>query len=166
MAKILLLVRHAKSSWNESGLSDHERPLLMSGKQRTALISKYLKEAGVKPDLIIASHAVRALETAKLIAEKLFYPNHKILIERNIYYYDADGLYELVLALPDNKSEVMMVGHNPAMTQFVNMFLDEKLDYLPTTGVVSVSFDVEEWSQIPFATRTLNFFVTPKMLQS
>lgn len=166
MSKTLLLVRHAKSSWQEPGLSDDERPLLKSGIQRTKRVIKYLKEAGVKPDLVIASHAVRALETAKLLTEKLHYPSHKILIERNIYYHDAEGLYELVLALPDNKQEVMMVGHNPAMTQFVNMFLEEKLDYLPTTGIVSVSFDVEEWSQIPLATKTVNFFVTPKMLQS
>lgn len=165
MSKTLILVRHAKSSWEDPAFRDHERPLLRTGVERTNRVARYLTDEGVSPDLIIASHAVRAYETAKILADKLGYPHHEIQIESNIYYHDAGGLMDLTLALPDAKHVVMLVGHNPAMTQYANMFLDEKLDYLPTTGVVSVSFDAGQWFQVPMAARQVNFYVTPKMLK-
>ncbi len=165
MSKTLLLTRHAKSSWEYSGLSDHERPLLVSGIERTRLVVEFLAGKSVNPDLIISSHAVRAFETACILAEGLNYPHHEILIESNIYYQDADDLYELAMALPDNKDVVMLVGHNPAMTQFANFFLDEKLDYMPTTGVVSIGFETEQWSQISMVPRTLHFCIFPGMLK-
>lgn len=165
MSKTLILVRHAKSSWEDAFLRDYERPLLRTGIERTNRVAKYLTDRGVSPDLIIASHAVRAYETAKILAKRFGYPHHEILIESNIYYHDAGGLMDLTLALPDAKHVVMLVGHNPAMTQYANSFMDEKLDYLPTTGVVSVSFDAEQWIQVPMAARQLNFYVAPKMLK-
>ena len=165
MSKTLLMVRHAKSSWDNSELSDHERPLLKLGIKRTMLIIDYLSKSHVKPDLIVSSHAVRAFETARMIAKGLSYPRHEIQIERNIYFHDADGLYNLAMALPDDKNVVMLVGHNPAMTQLANMFLDEKLDYLPTTGVVSMGFDTDQWNQIALANKELHFCVFPKMLK-
>jgi len=165
MSKTLLLVRHAKSSWDDPFLRDHERPLLNTGINRTAKVSKFLQAKKVHPDLIISSHAVRALETAKLLADGLNYPFHKILIESNIYYRDEEGLFEIALALPDQSEVVMMVGHNPAMTQFANMFLDTKLDYLPTTGVVCVNFNVDEWNKMPQADARLDFYITPKLLK-
>lgn len=165
MSKILFLVRHAKSSWDNSMLKDYERPLLNSGIERTGRVVQFLKSSAHRPDLIIASHAVRALETAKLLASGLDYPNHEILIESGIYYADADGLYDLVLALPDSKDAVMLVGHNPSMTQFANMFLDQKIDYLPTTGVACIGFESDDWAGIALAERRVIFFVTPKMLK-
>ncbi len=166
MSKTLILVRHAKSSWEVATLRDHERPLLPTGINRTNRVASYLMNEGVSPDLIISSHAVRAFETAKILADKLGYPHHEIQIESNIYYFDTEGLMDLTMALPDTKDVVFMVGHNPSMTQFANMFLEEKLDYLPTTGVVSVSFETEQWFQTPMAARRLNFYVSPKMLKS
>lgn len=164
MAKTLLIVRHAKSSWQDGSLRDYERPLLKSGIDRTRKVIRFLAEHMVQPDLIISSHAVRAFETARLLASGLGYPEREILVESNIYYYDADGLYNIALALPDAKQVVMMVGHNPAMTQFANMFLDTKLDYMPTTGVVSIDFDMETWDQLPQAARNLNFYIAPKAI--
>jgi phosphohistidine phosphatase len=165
MPKTLLLARHAKSSWDYAGLRDHERPLLQTGVERTKLVAEFLSKNTVKPDLIISSHAVRAFETALLLADGFHYPQHKIMIESNIYYQDADELYDLAMALPDDKYVVMLVGHNPSMTQFVNMFLSIKIDYLPTTGVVGIDFDTDHWSQIPMASKKLQFCVFPKMLK-
>ncbi len=166
MSKTLLMVRHAKSSWDAPGLSDHERPLLKIGIKRTKRMARFLSEKGVVPDLIISSHAVRAFETAKLLAKDLDYPKSEIQIERNIYYHDAEGLYSLAMALPDDKDVVMLVGHNPTMTQFANFFLENKIDYLPTTGIVSVSFDSEHWNEISMTHGYVNFLVTPKILKA
>lgn len=166
MSKTLFLVRHAKSSWDNPLLRDYERPLLKSGIERTKRVIRFLTSTEYRPDLIIASHAVRALETARLLASGLDYPNHEILIEPNIYYKDVSGLYDIVLALPDSKDAVMLVGHNPTMTQFANMFMDEKIDYLPTTGVACIQFDADDWAGIPIAERKAIFFITPKILKS
>jgi phosphohistidine phosphatase len=166
MSKNLLMIRHGKSSWDAPGLSDHERPLLKLGIERTKRMAHFLSEKRVVPDLIISSHAVRAFETAKLLAKELGYPKSEIQIERNIYYHDAEGLYSLVMALPDDKDVVMLVGHNPTMTQFANFFLEEKIDYMPTTGIVSVSFDTEHWNELPMSPGRVNFLAAPKMLKA
>jgi phosphohistidine phosphatase len=75
-------------------------------------------------------------------------------------------LSDIAMALPDEKDVVMLVGHNPAMTQFANDFLEEKLDYLPTTGVVCVRIEAEKWEDLPMAASKVLFFVTPKMLET
>lgn len=147
-------------------MSDHERPLLKTGIERTGQIGEFLLNQGIKPDLIISSHAVRAFETAKILAGRLDYPIHEIQIEQNIYYYASDGLFDIALALPDEKDVVMLVGHNPAMTQFANVFLGEKLDYLPTTGVVCVDVEAEKWEELPVADHKVLFLITPKMLET
>ena len=74
-------------------------------------------------------------------------------------------MFDIATGLPDEKDAVMLVGHNPAMTQLANVFLTDKLDYLPTTGVVSIGFDAERWSEIPLASKRTNFLITPKMLE-
>ena len=166
MAKKLLLVRHGKSSWKHPGLADHERPLLKTGIERTARVGKFLLDNGIKPGLIVSSHAVRAFETARILGGVLGYPAHDILIESNIYYYGSDGLFDLAMALPNDKEVAMLVGHNPAMTQLANMFLEQKLDYLPTTGVVCVSIGTDKWEELPMADRQVDFLITPKMLET
>lgn len=165
MAKTLLLVRHAKSSWDISGIHDYERPLLPEGIERTLEVADFLVDKGVHPDLIISSHAVRAIETARLIAGKLGYPEEKIETDSNIYYQGSDTLFDLVMDLPDNRDVVVLVGHNPAMTQFANMFLDDAVNYLPTTGVACVTFDVTSWSHITEQAPHVLFYITPKLLK-
>lgn len=165
MSKTLLLARHAKSSWDHAWLRDHERPLLQTGIERTKLVAEYLSANAAKPDLIVTSHAIRAFETAVILAEVLEYPQNEIMIESNIYYQDAEQLYDLAMGLPDDKDVVMMVGHNPAMTQFANMFLTDMLDYMPTTGVVCIGFETDHWSHLPTASTNLHFCISPKMLK-
>ncbi len=162
--KTLLLVRHAKSSWKEPGLQDFERPLLEKGKSRTEKVAIYLRERKVFPDLIVSSHAVRAFETAKIFAEVLGYPHHEIQVDGQVYFSGATGLQQVAFGLPDGKNTVIMVGHNPAITQFANEFLENKIDYMPTSAVVSISFDTAEWKEIPLASKKINFVVYPKML--
>jgi phosphohistidine phosphatase len=166
MAKTLLMVRHGKSSWKHSGQADHERPLLKTGIERTDRMGQFLLSKGILPDLVVSSHAVRAFETAKILAGVLGYPIHEIQIERNIYYFGSDGLFDLAMALPDDKEVVMLVGHNPAMTQLANVFLEQKLDYLPTTGMVSVRIDADKWEELPVADNQVAFLATPKMLET
>ncbi len=163
--KTVYIVRHAKSSWDFPHLSDHERPLLEKGKKRTRLINDYLIKNRIRVDLIISSHAVRAHETARIIARAIGYPPENIRIDRMIYHADADRLADQFFDVPNSVDTIMLVGHNPTLTNFANMYLDEKIDWLPTSAVVSISFDTERWEDLPLAKHKTNFLITPKMLK-
>lgn len=162
--KTLYIVRHAKSSWKYPELPDEERPLLEKGKKRTKKIIDYLHENKVKVDYIISSHAVRALETAKILAYALNYPDEDIRVDHEIYFADSDKLFNQFYDLPDRYEQVMIVGHNPAFTNFANYFVTPKIDWLPTSGIVCIEFDTDRWDKVPTANRRTVFVVYPKML--
>lgn len=164
--KTLYITRHAKSSWENESLSDHQRPLIPKGIKRTQLVADYLLEKNGNIDLILSSSAVRALETAKLFAQKLNYPQENIRIEENIYHASLDSLSELLYSVSNKVKSVMLVGHNPTFTYFANYFLDQKLDWLPTSGIVCVEFDTEQWENLHIAKKTINFVITPRMLKN
>lgn len=162
--KTLYIVRHAKSSWENPGLRDHERPLLQKGIRKTKKITDFLLKENVSADLIISSHAVRANETARLIAFALDYPIEEIQIEPGIYSASSESLYDLLFDLPEYCNSVMMVGHNPTFTSFANKFLDRPIDWIPTSGVVSISFNTDKWEEVALAGRETNFIAFPKDL--
>lgn len=162
--KTIYIVRHAKSSWDEIDRPDETRPLVEKGRKRTEKIIDYLIKHKVHVDYILASHAVRAYETAKILAHGLNYPIEEIKTDPHLYFADGDGILSRFYDLPDSIDSVMIAGHNPAMTDFANFFLDKPLESLPTSGVVSISFDTGKWNEIPLAKRTLNFILFPKEL--
>jgi phosphohistidine phosphatase len=162
--KTLLLVRHAKSSWSYPELPDEQRPLLEKGKKRTKKVIDYLLENDVRVDLIITSHAVRAHETARIIAHALGFPEDKIIVSKQVYHASAEKLYDQFFDLSDDIDTIMMVGHNPTFTNFANQFLEEKIDWLPTSGIVSITFKTDFWINLPMAARQTNFVVAPKEL--
>ncbi|RLD56821.1 MAG: histidine phosphatase family protein [Bacteroidetes bacterium] len=163
--KTLYIARHAKSSWDLSGISDHERPLIEKGIKRTRLIGNYLLQNNEKPDLIISSFAVRAYETAVLIAETLSYPTENIQVENNLYHSDVDILLDHIYSLSNSMNSVMMVGHNPTFTGFANYFLKNNIDWLPTSAVVCIAFKTDKWEDIHHAKKSTKFVISPKLLR-
>lgn len=159
--KQLLIVRHAKSSWDNPGLEDYQRPLLERGKKKTRYILDYLLKQQIRPDLIISSHATRALDTAKIIAHALFIPEDKIIISKNLYHGDAESLFNHFYDMNDAVNSLMMVGHNPTLTYFSNYFLDKKIDNLPTSGVVCIEFKTDTWAEIQTSKRKTRFVISP-----
>ncbi len=162
--KTLFLVRHAKSSWENPDVKDHERPLLQKGIKRTEKIAEFLKRRKLTPGIIVSSHAVRANETAGLIAKHLSYPEEDIIIDEKLYLSGVNSIMNVIYALPEEKDSAMIVGHNPCMTQLVNLFLETKIETLPTTGLVCVAFDTKTWSDVPLAESKVKFVVFPKDL--
>ena len=160
--KTIYIVRHAKSSWNTVDIPDEQRPLLEKGKKRTKKVIDYLHENHIKVDYIISSHAVRAHETARILAHGLKYPVENIKIDSHIYYADGDSILNQFYDLPDSYDSVMIVGHNPSLTDFVNLFLKTPIENLPTSGVVSFSFETDHWEKVPVASRKTNFILFPK----
>lgn len=145
-------------------IPDEQRPLLEKGKKRTKKVIDYLLENHIKVDYIISSHAVRAQETAKILAHALKYPIENIKIDSQIYHADGDAILNQFYDLPDRFDSVMIVGHNPSLTDFVNLFLKSPIDNLPTSGVVSFSFDTDHWEKVPAASQRTNFILFPKEL--
>lgn len=165
MNKTLYIVRHAKSSWDDPFLSDHERPLAPKGIRKTKKVTGFLKNSISCPELFLSSTAIRAKQTAGIVAAELGYPEEKIKYSKNLYHAGEETIFNELYGLPDNIHSVMIFGHNPGLTYFANHFLDPTIDNLPTSGVVSVTFDTGKWEEIDTAGFHVNFVVFPKMLK-
>jgi phosphohistidine phosphatase len=160
--KTLYLIRHGKSSWDSPSQKDHERTLLEKGIQRTQKVARFMAEKGVAPDLIISSHAVRAYETAKIIASFLNYPEKKIRIEEDLYFNGMSAMENLIFSMDDDVDQLMLVGHNPDMTDFVNLFINPKIFNLPTTGSACFRFNIANWNDIFSVQPEKVFYIAPK----
>lgn len=163
--KTLYIVRHAKSSWDHSGLADHERPILEKGKKRTRIVGDFLVENNYTIDLMISSHAVRARETASIIADALNYPEDNIQIATTIYHGSIDNIFNELFELPNDINSVMLFGHNPTFTTLANYFLPKSIDWLPTSAIVCIEFDTDKWGNFINAQKKAKFVVTPRILK-
>ncbi len=147
--KTLFLVRHAKSSWDVEGLSDEERPIIKKGIKKTSRVINFLKNRDVRIGLMISSQAVRALETARMLAGGLGYPEEQIKIDRKIYDGYYDRILDIIYATPDEIDSLMIIGHNPTITHLANLFIHPGIEAMPTSAVVCLSFNTEKWKEIP-----------------
>ena len=165
--KTLYIARHAKSSWDDMQVSDHDRKLLPLGKKRTTKIARWLNEHNVFPDKIISSTAIRAYKTACLLAQGMGFPEEKIEKEAAFYNADSGDIMKIIHTLPDTAERVMVVGHNPAFTNLVNLFLDwgHQINNLPTSGVVAIRFETDKWGELDLAEQQVEFLITPKRIK-
>ena len=163
--KTLYLVRHAKSSWDDPGLKDYDRPLNKRGKKDAPKMGKHLKMIGVSPDLILTSPAKRAKTTAKYIAEKIEYPFEKIVEEKEIYHADVNELLDVIKDIDDSNDTIIMVGHNPGFTDLANYLTTTRIDNIPTTGIFCVEFDVNSWEKIHKESGEFKLFDYPKKIR-
>jgi len=145
--KTLFLIRHAKSSWDNSALPDKDRPLNDRGRRDAPKIGDQLAKRDVKPDLMLSSPAVRALETAEIIAKKLDYKRKKIVVDDRLYAATAEDLLDVVHKLGDKLERVMLFGHNPELTELAHR-LSRKITNMPTCAVAEFTFDAKSWSSI------------------
>jgi len=145
--KTLFLVRHAKSSWDEPGLPDRDRPLADRGKRDVVKMGDRLAERGVKPYLILSSPAARALATAEAIATRLDYKRKDIVVNGRLYACQADDLLDVIQELGDKPKQVMLVGHNPELADLAHR-LSNDVTEMQTCAIAEFSFDVKSWSDI------------------
>jgi len=162
--KTLFIIRHAKSSWDASNVDDFDRPLNERGKRDAPRMGKRFKEKDIHPDLMVSSPAKRALSTAKKIAEVLKYKKDDIKSDRRLYHADEETILTVIRELKDNRNVVMLFGHNPGLTEFVNSLMDgsQDIDNIPTCGVVAFQFSIEHWTEIDWGKGKMLFFDYPK----
>ena len=144
--KILTIVRHAKSSWKNASLSDKKRPLNRRGDRDAPLMGERIHEHGIRPSLIVSSPATRAWTTAKIIATAINYPREFLQKEDTLYLASLHEILDIVVAQDSGFNNLMLLGHNPGMTDFVNFLVPGLTNNLPTAGVVSVQIDRDDWS--------------------
>lgn len=159
--KTLYLLRHAKSSWDNRELKDQDRPLNTRGLSDIPKMAPRLREKS-KIQAIISSTAVRAASTAKFMAEGIGFPPERVSLRSDIYLAGPPKLLEIVQQLDDELVEVMLVCHNPTITEFVNLMSGANISNIPTCGLVTLGINNDMWAPTAFDNATLLNFDWPK----
>jgi phosphohistidine phosphatase len=149
--KTLLVLRHAKSSWNDSALDDHERPLNERGLRDAPRMGALVREHGLRPDVVLSSDAVRARLTAEAVAEAARYAGD-VLVDPRLYLACPADILSLLPTVRENAETVMIVGHNPGLEQLVEQLTGERED-LPTAALAQIELPIDQWQDLDLSTR-------------
>jgi phosphohistidine phosphatase len=160
--KTLYLVRHAKSSWDDPLLDDFSRPLNARGKRDAPAMAKRLKEKRVLLDLIVSSPAERAIATARELARILKYDQHKIRTIPELYHASPERILETLKRINDKFDTIMLVGHNPGLTEFIDVLTEVDIDNMPTCGMAAFKLNIASWKALDMKEETLLFYDYPK----
>ncbi|NQV69578.1 MAG: histidine phosphatase family protein [Pseudohongiella sp.] len=160
--KTLYLLRHAKSSWDDPDLKDFERPLAERGLNDISVMAERLLNRQKPLGSIICSPAVRTKLTAKLLAEQIKFPADGISSNPELYFAGASMFLKAASLVDEDWDSAMLVGHNPAITDFANEMANTDIDKIPTCGLVELSLPIDNWSDIQFGSATLVDFDYPK----
>lgn len=160
--KTLTILRHAKSSWDSPSLADSERPLNDRGERDAPLMAERIHRAGIRPSLILSSHAVRAWTTARVVAAELRYPLEFLQRDKDLYLASRERLLDIISRQDEGFNNLMIVGHNPGLTDLVNYLVPGTTGNLPTCGVVSIAIDSDTWELRGDVSKELLLYDYPK----
>jgi phosphohistidine phosphatase len=169
IVKRILLLRHAKSSWKDSSLADHDRPLAGRGRRAAKAICGHLRDEGTEPALVLCSTARRARETLQRIEPAL--GRGKVRVERELYAASADALLERLRRLPDRIDSVLVIGHNPGLEQLAlrlarpGAAVDALATKFPTGALATLELDGDSWRGLGPGSAELTAFVRPRDLE-
>jgi phosphohistidine phosphatase len=160
--KTLILVRHAKSSWDEAGLSDTERPLNERGKKDAPEMAKRLRKRGLTIDGFVSSPAERTFRTARYFVKEFESKKEDIQLEKTLYGALPAQFNNVVTALKDKWQTAALFSHNPGITAYANTLTSVSTDNIPTCGVFAVQAAVESWKDFAKAEKRFLFYDYPK----
>lgn len=160
--KSIILVRHAKSSWNNPGVKDFDRPLNDRGERDSPVMARRLTDAGVIPSLLVSSPAVRAATTARNFAGVFGIHPKSIQFEEALYLAPPEVFTNLIRSLPDEHDTVFIFSHNPGITEFANRLTNTRIDDMPTCSVFAVKTDNTRWADFSEEKNEFWFFDYPK----
>jgi phosphohistidine phosphatase len=158
--KTLYILRHAKSSWNDTNLSDFERPLNERGFGDAPMMGGVMKKNKFQPDLILSSPAKRAAQTATLARESAEISG-EIQFDKRIYEASPKRLLEVIAEQNAGSKSILLVGHNPGLEGLVEFLSGESLP-MPTAALAVIDLEIEQWSEITSTTGTLRTLIRPK----
>jgi phosphohistidine phosphatase len=160
--KTLFIIRHAKSAWDEPGLSDFERPLNERGKKDGPEMAERLKIKDLEIDHFVSSPARRARRTARFFAEAYDVKKDKIELVERLYMAGMTDFEDTVSSLDDKHASVAIFSHNPGITEYANSLTGVRTDNMPTCSIFAVQADVETWKDFGSAEKKFLFFDYPK----
>ncbi len=146
--KVLHVVRHAKSSWDNDGIADIDRTLKPKGVRNAYETARKLKLTDNIPDVIVSSPANRALHTAIIFARVFEYPYASLQINEIMYEFSKDHILDFIRDFDNSKHSLMIFGHNPDVTNLVNYFIRKPVSEIPTSGVTTLLFSCSTWKDI------------------
>ena len=164
MKRTLILIRHTKSNWGDFSEPDFDRPIKKDRIDDAKNMAARLKDLGVEPDLIICSPAKRTRQTAEYFCDKLKYDYDKIQFDKRIYESTAEDVLGVVRETDPGIKTLVVIGHNPSLTHLANMFVENSIDEVPTTGVVWLEFAIKSWEIYKLTPCKLKAFLTPKTI--
>ena len=162
--KTLILLRHAKSSHEDQGLKDIDRPLNERGIADAKVIGGLIRKKKIQPDLIVASPAERVKQTVDLVL-KAARLSEELVFDKRIYEASAGVLFKVLREINDNSNIVMLIGHNPGLEDLLERLTGETAR-LPTATLAVVELNVEHWTEVRTNAGNLKVRVTPKELKS
>ena len=160
--KTIVLVRHAKSSWDSLGLDDFERPLNERGKKDAPEMAARLINKKLKPDLFISSTAKRAHKTAKYFIKAWGGNKKEIVLSDQLYGAGPSVFFDVIRNLEDQYQSVIIFSHNPGITAFVNLLTNVRIDNMPTCSAFGIQADCESWRSFLTSEKKFLFFEYPK----
>jgi phosphohistidine phosphatase len=160
----LIIMRHGKSSWDNSQLSDIERPLKSRGIKEAALVSVELSRIKAVPESIITSPATRARDTAIIVAQHIGFDLKNLQTDPSVYGANADQMLRILSYVTGNPKSIMIFGHNPTFTQLINKLQEDYLDNLPTCGCFGFKLDIDSLEEIVDAKSKKWFEIIPSKL--
>ena len=159
--KTLLIVRHAKSSWNDHTLSDFDRPLNDRGQKDAPEMAERLVKRKVPIDMFVSSPAKRAKKTALAFTKAYGRDKDEIVFVESLYHATENEFFNVISQLPETANSAAVFSHNPGITDFVNRLTDIRVDNVPTCGVFAVTFD-GQWQSFKQTPKQFLFFDYPK----
>ncbi|PHI19223.1 phosphohistidine phosphatase [Lewinellaceae bacterium SD302] len=161
--KTIYLVRHAKSSWSNLELADHDRPLNDRGKRDAPIMATVLRGKGVTPDLFVSSTAKRARRTARKFTRAYGLAKSDLIKTPELYHASIREITRVIKALPEEASTVVLFGHNPGFTDFANAIQGSYIENVPTCGIVGLTSEIDNWRDFTTDRAKRVAFYYPKM---
>lgn len=172
--KTIYVLRHAKSSWQDLSLSDHERPLAPRGEKAAPLMGQVLTAFDNPPTLILTSTAKRARKTAEMVADSFrkyasprrYAEEWEVIVNPAIYSASTSTLIKILKELPPKHDAVVIVGHNPVMEEFVSSLcfnVDHGGLFLPTATLAQVVAEIDQWDQLQKGVGILQALIFPRL---
>ncbi len=160
--KTVILVRHAKSSWDKVGMDDIDRPLNERGREDAPAMAKRLKNKKIDIDIFISSPAKRAHKTCKFFAKEFALDKKDIVVMDKLYGASVTAFLESISRLDDKHKSAIMFSHNPGITEFANTLTTVHIDNMPTCSMFAVQADVTHWAEFSKSEKKFLFFDYPK----
>jgi phosphohistidine phosphatase len=164
--KQLILIRHAKSSWDDPSLSDSDRPLNDRGKKDAPEMAKRLSHKEIEIDAFVSSPAKRARQTCKYFTKEFDIKKKKVLLDPALYEATEGNFYDVVKGFKDKWDSVAIVSHNPGISSFANSLTKTKVDDMPTCAVFAIRIEAKKWKDFREAKKEFWFFDYPKIESS